>query len=248
LPIGVVGSAAIATSMSGRAWVATSRSSRWAFSWARLIGSLAKMTVAQIFSLRIWVRKRDCRSRKDRGMAQDLLFEVAPGEVGDVTAAVGHLLPSYMIPTRSVFLHRMPLTSNGKLDRRAVVALLEPEAAEGPDAQEGRPGNDVEAALAEIFAEVLGVESVGVQADFFGLGGDSVWAVSVIARIRDWLDIDHAVVADLFATRTVAGLAERLQWREAQRGTGQRLAVIARHYLDVAELTDEEVLADGRQM
>ncbi|MGO9382885.1 MAG: amino acid adenylation domain-containing protein [Mycobacterium sp.] len=171
-----------------------------------------------------------------------------PGEVGDITAAVADLLPSYMIPTRSVFLERMPLTSNGKLDRRAVVALLEPEAAEAANAQDSGPRDDVEAALAVIFTEVLGrtdQASVGVQADFFALGGDSVLATSVIARIRDWLDVDHAMVADLFAARTVAGLAERLQQREAQRGTPERLAVIARHYLDVATLTDEEVLAEG---
>ena len=57
-----------------------------------------------------------------------------------------------MIPTRTVFFEQMPLTANGKLDRRAVVALLEPEAAEAADAQDKGPRNDVEAALAEIFA------------------------------------------------------------------------------------------------
>jgi mycobactin phenyloxazoline synthetase len=171
-----------------------------------------------------------------------------PGEVGDIATAVADLLPNYMIPTRTVFFERMPLTANGKLDRRAVVALLEPDALEATaaaDAQDRGPRNDVEAALAEIFAEVLRTDSVGTHADFFSLGGDSVLATGVIARIRDWLDLDHAVVADLFATRTVAGLAERLQQREGQRGTPERLAVIARHYLDVAALTDEEVLAEG---
>jgi mycobactin phenyloxazoline synthetase len=91
----------------------------------------------------------------------------------------------------------------------------------------------------------LRMNSVGVQADFFALGGDSVLATSVIARVRDWLEIDHAVVADLFATRTVAGLADRLQTREVQRGTPERLTMIARHYLEIAALTDEEVLAEG---
>jgi mycobactin phenyloxazoline synthetase len=168
-----------------------------------------------------------------------------PGEVGDIAAAVADLLPNYMIPTRTVFFEQMPLTANGKLDRRAVVALLEPEAADAADPQDSGPRNDVEAALAEIVAQVLRADSVGIHADFFALGGDSVLATSVIARIRDWLEIDHAIVADLFATRTVAGLAERLEQREAQRGTPGRLAMIARHYLDVAALTDEEVLAEG---
>jgi mycobactin phenyloxazoline synthetase len=168
-----------------------------------------------------------------------------PVEVGDVTAAVANLLPGYMVPTRTAFFERLPLTSNGKLDRRAVAALLESEA---PAAEDSAPRNDIEAALAEIVAEVLGLAgpaSVGVHHDFFALGGDSVLATTVIARVRDWLEIDHAVVADLFATRTVAGLAERLNGREAQRGTPERLAVIARHYLEVAALTDEQVLAEG---
>lgn len=171
-----------------------------------------------------------------------------PAEVGDVTAAVAELLPSYMIPTRTVFLEQMPLTPNGKLDRRAVAALLEVDALDASDASAAEdcpPRNDLEAALAGIMAEVLGAASIGVHADFFGQGGDSVLATSVVARVRDWLDIDHAVVADLFAARTVARLAERLQQREVRRGTPERLDVIARHYLEVAALTDEEVLAEG---
>jgi mycobactin phenyloxazoline synthetase len=164
-----------------------------------------------------------------------------------LTAVVADLLPSYMVPTRIEYLDRIPLTSNGKLDRRAVLALLEaPEVADG--APDSAPRNDLEAALAEIVGEVLGragQEAVGVHDDFFALGGDSVLATTVVARVRDWLDVDHAVVTDLFATRTVAGFAERLDNREAARGTPQRLAVIARHYLEIAALTDEEVLAEG---
>jgi mycobactin phenyloxazoline synthetase len=142
------------------------------------------------------------------------------------------------------------VTPNGKLDRRAIAAVLEPdpEGPEGPDNQDFAPRNDVEAALAEIVAEVLGLTGqavLGVHDDFFAHGGDSVLATTLIARVRDWLEIDHALVADLFATRTVAGFAELLQNREAQRGTPERLSVIARHYLDVAALTDEEVLAEG---
>ncbi|WP_208649086.1 non-ribosomal peptide synthetase [Mycobacterium innocens] len=165
-----------------------------------------------------------------------------PGEVGDVTAAVANLLPGYMIPRRTVFFEQIPLTANGKLDRRAVAALLEPGAT---DHEDGAARNDVEAALAGIVAEVLGVDSVGVQDDFLALGGDSVLATTVVARVRDWLDIDHALVSDLFATRTVAGFAERLGAREAERGTPERLPIIARHYLEVAALTDVEVLAEG---
>ncbi|HET7075737.1 MAG TPA: amino acid adenylation domain-containing protein [Mycobacterium sp.] len=184
------------------------------------------------------------------GNAPKLVAAVAadPAEVGDIAAAVSDLLPRYMIPTRTAFLERIPLTPNGKLDRRAVVALLENQADDALGAHARAPRNDLEAALAGIVAEVLGGTehaSVGVHDDFFALGGDSVLATSVIARVRDWLEIDHAVVADLFATRTVAGLADRLQTREVARGTPERLTMIARHYLEIAALTDEEVLAEG---
>ncbi|QLK92878.1 amino acid adenylation domain-containing protein (plasmid) [Mycobacterium avium subsp. hominissuis] len=170
------------------------------------------------------------------------LVAAVVGETSELTAKVAALVPSYMVPTRIVSLDRIPLTANGKLDRRAVIALLDSKAW---PAQDEAPSNDVHAALAAIVAEVLGVESVGAHQDFFALGGDSVLATAVIARIRDWLDVDHAVVADLFATRTVAGLAERLSQREIQRGTQERLGLIARHYLEIAALTDEEVLAEG---
>jgi mycobactin phenyloxazoline synthetase len=185
------------------------------------------------------------------GASAPKLVAAIAGDIGTategLTAAVADLLPSYMIPTRIEHLDRIPLTANGKLDRRAVVALLEaPEAAHG--APDSAPRNELEAALAEIVSEVLGhagQKSVSVHDDFFALGGDSVLATAVVARVRDWLDVDHAVVTDLFATRTVAGFAERLDNREAARGTPRRLAVIARHYLEVAALSDEEVLAQG---
>ncbi|SKU29441.1 phenyloxazoline synthase MbtB [Mycobacteroides abscessus subsp. abscessus] len=68
-------------------------------------------------------------------------------------------------------------------------------------------------------------------------------ATAVIARVRDWLSVDHALVGDFFATRTIAGLADRLLQREADRGTPDRLAVVAGHYLEIAAMTDEEILA-----
>jgi mycobactin phenyloxazoline synthetase len=142
-----------------------------------------------------------------------------------------------MIPSRIELLDAMPLTDNGKLDRRAVLALLE-SAAEG--AADSTPRNEVESALLDIFAGVLGGTELGVHDDFFQLGGDSVLATTAIARIREWLDADHALVADIFAARTIAALAERLTAADPQPG---RLAQVARVYLEVAGMSDAEVLA-----
>lgn len=159
-----------------------------------------------------------------------------------IAAAVAELVPDYMVPDPIVVLDRMPLTPNGKLDRRAVTALL---VAESEPVSEVPPADDLEAALAALVAEVLDVPSVGVTRDFFALGGDSVLATTVIARVRDWLQTEHAVVADLFAGRSVAGLAARLRQRESDLGTPDRLPAVARIYLEVAALTDEEVMAAG---
>ena len=62
-----------------------------------------------------------------------------PDEVGDITAAVADLLPNYMIPTRTVFFEQIPLTANGKLDRRAVAALLEPQSCRSRGCARPRP-------------------------------------------------------------------------------------------------------------
>ncbi|MFF0493034.1 amino acid adenylation domain-containing protein [Nocardia sp. NPDC004068] len=155
----------------------------------------------------------------------------------DVLARAAELLPAYMIPTRVEILDPMPLTPNGKLDRREVLARLRANAAE---AQDNSPRGPLETALVDIVAGVLGAERVGVHDDFFALGGDSVLATTVIARVREWLDAPHAVVSDLFATRTVAGLAERLAARESDPA---RLTTVAELYLEVAAMSDEEILA-----
>ncbi|WP_036533117.1 phosphopantetheine-binding protein, partial [Nocardia cyriacigeorgica] len=78
---------------------------------------------------------------------------------------------------------------------------------------------------------------------FFSAGGDSVLATTVIARVREWLDVDHALVGDLLIGRTVAEVARRLQAREAERGTPDRLESVAQLYLEVSAMTDEEILA-----
>ncbi|MFI7669772.1 amino acid adenylation domain-containing protein [Nocardia sp. NPDC049526] len=179
------------------------------------------------------------------GKGAPKLVAAVSGEVGSVEEiidAVRDLLPGYMIPTRIEILEQMPLTGNGKLDRRAVLALLEPDAAEAVDA---RPRTPLEAALATIVAEVLGTDRVGVHDDFFGAGGDSVLATTAVARIREWLEVDHALVADLLVGRTVAGLAGRLAERETGRGTPDRLDVVAKLYLEVVAMTDEEILAQA---
>ncbi|WP_046318276.1 phosphopantetheine-binding protein, partial [Mycobacterium sp. UM_Kg1] len=100
------------------------------------------------------------------------------------------------------------------------------------------PAGPLQRALAAIIAEVLGATRVGADDDFFALGGDSVLATAAVSRIRTWLDAPRAVVADIFATRTVAKLAERLHAAETDPG---RLEAVAEIYLEVARLDPAEV-------
>ncbi|MGV0848686.1 non-ribosomal peptide synthetase [Mycolicibacterium phlei] len=157
-----------------------------------------------------------------------------------VAAALADLVPAHMVPKVIVVADRIPFTVNGKIDRTAVARIL--AEAEPPAAQSYRaPGSPLETALAGIVAETLGVDAgeVGVDDDFFALGGDSVLATQVIARVRDWLDTPTAMVTDMFATRCVAGLAERLAAREADP---ERLNAVAEVYLEVARMDNAAVL------
>ncbi|RMI28378.1 non-ribosomal peptide synthetase [Nocardia stercoris] len=173
------------------------------------------------------------------GVTPRLVAAVA-GTAGEpeIWAAAAELLPGYMMPAQLVVLDRMPLTANGKLDRRAVAGLL--DGAGAAESSPGRaPADDLEAALAHLAGEVLGREPIGVEDDFFTLGGDSVQATTMTARIRELLDVGHALVGDLFAARTVAALAERL----AARDSRERLVAIGALYLEVAAMSDADVLA-----
>ncbi|MGJ0532391.1 MAG: amino acid adenylation domain-containing protein [Methylocystis sp.] len=117
-------------------------------------------------------------------------------------ASLARDLPDYMIPSAFVFLEALPLTSNGKVDRKALPAPdLDAQAAHAYVA----PRTPTESALCRIWADVLGVERVGVNDNFFELGGHSLLAMTLIEKMRrEGLPSD---VRSLFAQPTPGGLA-----------------------------------------
>ncbi|HEU0077432.1 MAG TPA: phosphopantetheine-binding protein, partial [Longimicrobiaceae bacterium] len=146
-------------------------------------------------------------------------------------------LPEHMVPAAFVALERLPLTPNGKVDRGAL-----------PDPQWGSAGRGyvaprsrTEEVLCEIWSQLLGVERVGVEDDFFDLGGHSLSATQLMFRAREALGVE-ITLRMLFERPTVAGLAEAVADGSASdepaiigRGAAERL------YAGLDELSDEEV-------
>ncbi|MEV4050202.1 amino acid adenylation domain-containing protein [Amycolatopsis sp. NPDC049688] len=124
-------------------------------------------------------------------------------------------LPAYMVPGAYLVLDRFPLTAHGKIDRKALPA---PEQDTGAAVR--GPRTPVEATLCEIWADVLGVPEVGIDDDFFVIGGHSLLANSVVSRVRSALAAALSI-RDLFEARTVSRLAGRLV-SAGQAGAGFR--------------------------
>ncbi len=124
--------------------------------------------------------------------------------VSALRAHVRDRLPQYMVPSAFVVLDRLPLLASGKLDRRALPS---------PDQQAGTAGRaprtPVEEVLCGLFAEVLDTASIGVDDDFFALGGHSLMATRLVARLRALFGVELPV-RSVFETPTVAGLAALL--------------------------------------
>ncbi|PKK16211.1 MAG: hypothetical protein BUE48_001835 [Thermomonospora sp. CIF 1] len=128
---------------------------------------------------------------------------------GRVREGLKAKLPGYMVPSVIMTLDALPLTVNGKLDRRA---LPTPDAGSGPRGTGRPPRTPVERLLCSLFAEVLQVKEVGIDDNFFDLGGHSLLATRLIGRARTVLRGELAI-RDLFEAPTVAELAERIHSR-----------------------------------
>jgi hypothetical protein len=137
-----------------------------------------------------------------------------------------------------VRLDALPLSPNGKVDRKR---LPEPPRGRAEHLPEyAAPRDVVERVVSELWADVLDVESVGVEDPFLDLGGHSILAAQVQARLAEVFPFDVAL-RDLFDTSTVAKLAQHL--RGLARADGVDLEEICRTLRAVAELSDEEVRA-----
>ncbi|WP_179404973.1 non-ribosomal peptide synthetase [Burkholderia guangdongensis] len=130
------------------------------------------------------------------GQPAALAAAFVPGEAGappaaeELTDALRRLLPDYMVPAHLLAIEALPLSANGKVDRKMLVSMLAEGVAE-PASTLTDPGSDNEILVAGIWSRLLGVEQIGRESSFFALGGDSLLATRFIAALRD-----HGLGAD----------------------------------------------------
>jgi thioesterase domain-containing protein/acyl carrier protein len=144
-------------------------------------------------------------AREDRPGDKRLVgYVTGTADPAQIRTELAGRLPAYMVPAAVVVIEALPLTPNGKLDTRALPA---------PEYQDGdhyrAPASPTEEILAGIYAQVLGLERVGVDDSFFDLGGDSMLAMRVIAAINKSLDA-HLAVRTLLHAPSVRSLSQQL--------------------------------------
>nr|WP_157529030.1 non-ribosomal peptide synthetase [Kibdelosporangium sp. MJ126-NF4]CEL21437.1 FIG01294969: hypothetical protein [Kibdelosporangium sp. MJ126-NF4]CTQ95996.1 FIG01294969: hypothetical protein [Kibdelosporangium sp. MJ126-NF4] len=148
------------------------------------------------------------RSDRDR---KHLVAYVVPADgqvdVDGLRSLAASRLPDYMVPAAFVVLDRLPLTSNGKLDRSALPA---PDWSQTTRVDHVAPRTDTEKAVAEIWSAVLGVDRIGVADNFFDLGGDSIQSVLISARTNTAFDVS-LTPRDVMTAQTVQALAETVE-------------------------------------
>lgn len=146
--------------------------------------------------------------------------------------------PGHLVPHRVAAVEELPRTGTGAVDTATVRALLT-----GPGAEAEAfvaPRTALEHVIASVWAEVLDLDRVGLTEEFIALGGDSVLAARVVARLREDLDTSAVGIRTLFGSPTVAALAERMRAADE----GDRLEQVAEILCEIEELSDEEVAAE----
>jgi SAM-dependent methyltransferase len=165
--------------------------------------------------------------------------------VPQIRAFVEQKLPTYLMPSAFVLLDSLPLSPNGKVDRRA---LPEPEhlRAELRDSFEA-PRTPTEQVIAGVFSEILGVDRVGVNDSFFQLGGHSLLATQVVSRVFEYLQAT-VDVRTVFERPTPAGLAASILADAALRPRTERIAEMLINLSDAADDDLDSLTGDKRML
>jgi len=144
-------------------------------------------------------------------------------------------LPEHMVPSAFVLLDAIPLTANGKVDKKSLPA---PDV-DGSQQQYVAPTTDLQNLLCDIWQDVLGIEQVGIEDNFFHLGGHSLLALQLINSIQQHLSLDVSV-RTAFEAPTISQLATEM---ENMVGGVTEMDEIMSVYKEIADLSDEEIAA-----
>ena len=157
--------------------------------------------------------------------------------ISDIRRFMGRKLPAYMVPSSYIMLEKLPLTANGKIDRRAlpVPDRRRPDL----DTPFAAPRTHIEKALARIWGDALGIDNVGIDDNFLSLGGNSLLATQVISRILTEFQVDIPM-RSLLETPTVANMGLVIIQNLAGEMQHQQLAVALNR---IESLSDEEALS-----
>jgi len=150
-------------------------------------------------------------------------------------------LPEYMVPTTFVFMESLPLNANGKIDRRSLPAPDKARASN--DDVFMLPRTPEEGVLAQMCAQVLGIEEVGIYDNFFELGGDSVLATRLFYQLREAFNVELPL-AVLFTSPTVADLAQAMDYVKREGASAAIAAMTAATDLNAEAALDLEIRLD----
>ena len=210
---------------------------------AKIRGHRVEVTAVETALLEIAsIRQAIVITRKDAAGADRLIAYVVPREIG--ASKVGKWrsqlktrLPDYMVPAAFVVLDRLPVNAGGKIARRAL-----PEASEDQAAFHARflaPRTAVEKVVARVWSDTLKIAKPGLHDDFFELGGDSLQAAQIVARIQELFRLDSPLLS-LGAASSVDKLARFVVDHETVPGQAGKIATV---FLRVESLSDADVMA-----
>jgi acyl carrier protein len=177
-------------------------------------------------------------AREENGEKRLVGYVVGEAETAELRRYLQQRLPEYMIPSAWVKLDALPLTTNGKVDRRA---LPTPDATTGLEDKDTyvAPRTPIEAGLTAIWSEVLKIDRIGIHDNFFTLGGHSLLATQVITRLRSVYNVD-VPLRRLFESPTVAGLAVAIVQEQASAVAEDEMAQLI---AELDYLSDDDALS-----
>jgi acyl carrier protein len=177
---------------------------------------------------------RETNNRDKRLSAYVVFKEARTASARQLKEFLREQFPDYMVPVSFIVLDALPLTTTGKVDRNA---LPIDQIGVSPGEKYLAPQTAVEQVLARIFGQILSVERVGANDDFFEFGGHSLLAMQVLSRVNETFQLE-VPLRKMFEAPTVAGLAKAILENEAER---TRVEVIAEMLLNVVNFSDHEV-------